>query len=100
MLLHHFTRLRADRERRHERMLETDPWDLIIVDEAHHLNFDEAAGMTLAHRLIKKLQDGEQLKSIIFFTGTPHRGKHFGFFALMSLVRPDLFDPGNPWNSN
>ena len=74
-------------------MLETDPWDLIIVDEAHHLNFDEAAGMTLAHRLIKKLQDAEQLQSLIFFTGTPHRGKHFGFFALMSLVRPDLFDP-------
>ena len=91
-----FHTLRADRERRHERMLETDPWDLIFVDEAHHLNFDEAAGMTLAHRLIKKLQDGEQLKSIIFFTGTPHRGKHFGFFALMSLVRPDLFDPRKP----
>ena len=91
-----FHTMRADREGRHERMLETDPWDLIIVDEAHHLNFDEAAGMTLAHRLIKKLQDTEQLQSLIFFTGTPHRGKHFGFFALMSLVRPDLFDPRRP----
>jgi superfamily II DNA or RNA helicase len=91
-----FHTLREAREGRHERMLETDPWDLIIVDEAHHLNFDEAAGMTLAHRLIKKLQDADQLKSIIFFTGTPHRGKHFGFLALMSLVRPDLFDPRKP----
>ena len=91
-----FHTLRADREQRHERMLQTDPWDLIIVDEAHHLNFDEAAGMTLAHRLIRKLQDAEQLRSLIFFTGTPHRGKHFGFFALMSLVRPDLFDPRKP----
>jgi ERCC4-related helicase len=91
-----FHTLREDRERRHERMLQTDPWDLIIVDEAHHLNFDEAAGMTLAHRLIKKLQDSEQLQSLIFFTGTPHRGKHFGFLALMSLVRPDLFDPRKP----
>jgi ERCC4-related helicase len=88
-----FHTLRKDREGRHERMLQTDPWDLIIVDEAHHLNFDEAAGMTQAHRLIKKLQDSEQLQSIVFFTGTPHRGKHFGFLALMSLVRPDLFDP-------
>jgi superfamily II DNA or RNA helicase len=91
-----FHTLREGREGRHERMLQTDPWDLIIVDEAHHLNFDEAAGMTLAHRLIKKLQDAEQLQSLIFFTGTPHRGKHFGFLALMSLVRPDLFDPRKP----
>lgn len=88
-----FHTLRQDREGRHERMFETDPWDLIIVDEAHHLNFDEATGMTLAHRLIDKLQEADQLKSVLFFTGTPHRGKHFGFFALMSLVRPDLFDP-------
>jgi superfamily II DNA or RNA helicase len=91
-----FHTLRAEREGRHDRMLQTDPWDLIIVDEAHHLNFDEDAGMTLAHRLIKKLQDAEQLQSLIFFTGTPHRGKHFGFLALMSLVRPDLFDPRKP----
>ena len=91
-----FHTLREGREGRHERMLETEPWDLIIVDEAHHLNFDEASGMTLAHRLIKKLQDAEQLGSLIFFTGTPHRGKHFGFLALMSLVRPDLFDPRKP----
>ncbi|HYD16450.1 MAG TPA: DEAD/DEAH box helicase [Candidatus Nanoarchaeia archaeon] len=91
-----FHTLRQDREARHERMLLTEPWDLIIVDEAHHLNFDEAAGMTLAHRLIKKLEDADQLQSLIFFTGTPHRGKHFGFLALMALVRPDLFDPRKP----
>jgi superfamily II DNA or RNA helicase len=91
-----FHTLREAHKGRHERMLETDPWDLIIVDEAHHLNFDEEAGMTLAHRLIKTLQDAEQLQSLLFFTGTPHRGKHFGFLALMSLVRPDLFDPRKP----
>lgn len=91
-----FHTLREDRKRRHERMLQTEPWDLIIVDEAHHLNFDEAAGMTLAHRLLKKLQDAERFQSLLFFTGTPHRGKHFGFLALLSLVRPDLFDPRKP----
>lgn len=91
-----FHTLREDRGGRHDRMLQTDPWDLIIVDEAHHLNVDEAAGMTLAHRLIKKLQDAGRLQSLLFFTGTPHRGKHFGFLALMALVRPDLFDPRKP----
>lgn len=91
-----FHTLREDRDGRHERMLQTDPWDLIIVDEAHHLNVDDQAGMTLAHRLIKKLQDANQLQSVLLFTGTPHRGKHYGFLALMSLVRPDLFDPRRP----
>jgi superfamily II DNA or RNA helicase len=91
-----FHTLREDREGRHDRMLQTDPWDLIIVDEAHHLNVDEQAGMTLAHRLIKKLQDADRLQSLLLFTGTPHRGKHYGFLALMSLVRPDLFDPRRP----
>ena len=91
-----FHTLREDRDGRHDRMLQTDPWDLIIVDEAHHLNADETSGMTLAHRLIKKLQDAERLSSLLFFTGTPHRGKHFGFLALMALVRPDLFDPRKP----
>jgi superfamily II DNA or RNA helicase len=91
-----FHTLREDRDGRHDRMLQTDPWDLIIVDEAHHLNVDEQAGMTLAHRLIKKLQDADRLQSLLLFTGTPHRGKHYGFLALMSLVRPDLFDPRRP----
>jgi len=88
-----FHTLRDDKDGRHDRMLDTDPWDLIIVDEAHHLNFDERKGMTNAHALIRKLQNEEKLQSLLLFTGTPHRGKHFGFFALMSLVRPDLFDP-------
>ena len=88
-----FHTLRDDKDGRHDRMLDTEPWDLIIVDEAHHLNFDEHMGMTDAHALIRKLQQEEKLQSLLLFTGTPHRGKHFGFFALMSLVRPDLFDP-------
>ena len=91
-----FQTLRDDRKDRHERMLNAPAWDLVLVDEAHHLNFDEATGMTLGHRLVKKLQDASQFQSLLLFTGTPHRGKHFGFLALMSLVRPDLFDPRKP----
>lgn len=91
-----FHTLREDRDDRHERMTQADPWDLIIVDEAHHLNVDEQSGMTLAHRLIRRLQDAGRLESLLLFTGTPHRGKHYGFLALMALVRPDLFDPRRP----
>ena len=31
-----------------------------------------------------------------FLYGYPHRGKNFGFFALLNLLRPDLFDPSKP----
>jgi len=33
---------------------------------------------------------------MIFFTGTPHRGKNYGFLALLGLLRPDLFNPREP----
>ena len=84
--------LRLDRRGRHTRILETDPWDLVVVDEAHHLNADEEHGFTLGYRLLKKLVDHNRVASIVFFTGTPHRGKNYGFLALLHLLRPDLFD--------
>ena len=88
--------LRSDRQGRQRRMLEADPWNIIMVDEAHHLNADEEQGPTLSYRLVKQLQDNGKVESIIFFTGTPHRGKKFGFLALLHLLRPDLFDPKKP----
>lgn len=88
--------LRKDSEGRHERLLEAEPWDLVVVDEAHHLNADEETGPTLGYRLIDKMLTQERIRSMVFFTGTPHRGKHYGFLSLLTLLRPDLFDPGKP----
>lgn len=88
--------LRADRNGRHDRILEAEPWDLLIVDEAHHLNADEGHGATLGYRFVEKLLDQKKVESCVFFTGTPHRGKAFGFWSLMKLLRPDLFDPKKP----
>jgi ERCC4-related helicase len=88
--------LRADRRARHERMLEAPGWDLLVVDEAHHLNSDEETGGTLAYRLVERLQEQGKVASMVFFTGTPHRGKEWGFWALLNLLRPDLFDPRKP----
>ena len=65
----------------------------MIVDEAHHLSVDERNGETLAYSLVSELQLRQKIGSLLFFTGTPHRGKDFGFFGLMQLVRPDLFRP-------
>ena len=79
-------------ERPRERLLAAEPWDLVIVDEAHHFQAQERAS-TLSYGLLRELQDAGRINSLILFTGTPHRGKDFGFLALMQLVRPDLFDP-------
>lgn len=87
-----FHTLRDDHKGRHDRLFKSEPWDLIIVDEAHHLNADEEGGPTLAYTLVSKLQEKKLVESIIFFTGTPHRGKNFGFLALLKILRPDLFD--------
>lgn len=84
--------LRDDRRGARKRLLEADPWDLIVVDEAHHLGADERTGQTLAYSLLADLEERRRISSLLFFTGTPHRGKDYGFFALMHLLRPDLFD--------
>jgi ERCC4-related helicase len=88
--------LRGEGDGRHDRMLEAEPWDIILVDEAHHLNADEERGPTLGYKLIDKLQAAGRIRAMVFFTGTPHRGKNFGFLSLMRLLRPDLFNPRQP----
>jgi superfamily II DNA or RNA helicase len=85
--------LRADNKGRHQRMLEAEPWDLLIVDEAHHLNTEEKSEPTQGFQLVESLLEEKKVESCIFFTGTPHRGKSWGFWSLMNLLRPDLFDP-------
>jgi ERCC4-related helicase len=88
--------LRLDRGGRHQRLLEADPWDMVVVDEAHHLNADEETGPTLGYKLAEGLLEAGRVGSMVFFTGTPHRGKNYGFLALLRLLRPDLFDPRRP----
>jgi ERCC4-related helicase len=93
MVVASFHTLRDDRRGARQRLLEADAWDLVVVDEAHHLSVDERAGATLAYSLVSDLEERNKINSLLFFTGTPHRGKDYGFFGLMQLVRPDLFDP-------
>jgi superfamily II DNA or RNA helicase len=84
------------REKRLMRFFDSPPWDLLIVDEAHHFNYDEQAGPTLSFKLMQKMHERRLLSSMVFFTGTPHRGKNFGFLQLLSLLRPDLINPKAP----
>ena len=88
--------LRDDRNGRHERLLDSDPWDLVIVDEAHHLNVDERNGATLGYDLIEKLDAAGKINGLILFTATPHRGKDYGFLSLLELLDPSRFSRDEP----
>ena len=85
--------LRADRNGRHDRLLDAPVWDMVVIDEAHHLNADEDTGKTLGFELVEKLNRAGKVTSCVLFTGTPHRGKNYGFWSLMSLLDADLFGP-------
>ncbi len=74
--------LRMDRNQRHQRLLESKPWDLLIVDEAHHLYVNERGEKTLGYSLVEKLVEMKRVASMLFFSGTPHRGQAYGFWAL------------------
>ncbi|MCR9293652.1 MAG: DEAD/DEAH box helicase [bacterium] len=88
--------LRIDNNGRQKRLLESEPWDVVLVDEAHHLNADEQAGPTLGFKLVQKLENANRVRSMVFFSGTPHRGKPYGFFSLLSLLRSDEFGAKKP----
>lgn len=88
--------MRLDKFGRWDRITEAKPWDLVLVDEAHHLNVDEDRGRTLSYRLVETLQERGRIHSMVFFTGTPHRGKDFGFLSLLKLLLPDEFDTQSP----
>ena len=88
--------LRLDKGGRWDRLLDAEPWDLVLVDEAHHMNVDEHEGRTLSYQLVERLQERGKVRSLVLFTGTPHRGKDIGFLSLLKLLRPQDFDPEKP----
>ena len=88
--------LRLDKGDRWERLFDAKPWDLVLIDEAHHMNVDEQGHRTLSYQLVERLQERGKIQSLVLFTGTPHRGKDTGFLSLLKLLRPEDFDPEQP----
>ena len=88
--------LRLDKGKRWGRLFAAKPWDLMLIDEAHHLNVDEQGHRTLSYQLVEGLQERGKVQSLVLFTGTPHRGRDKGFLSLLKLLRPDDFDPEQP----
>jgi len=88
-----FPTLEVNNNERQNRLLDSEPWDFVIVDEAHHMNAAVQTGKTLQYQLFEKMEKANKIISAVFFTGTPHRGFDFGFWSLMKLLAPNIFDP-------
>ena len=78
-------------EKHKELLLSSDPWDVIIFDEAHRLSrrqwgqkFDASDRFHLAAEL-RKLTD-----AMVLLSATPHQGMQDKFQALLELLRPEL----------
>lgn len=64
--------------------LEKAFWDLIIIDEAHHVSFKGTR--TLSYRLAGLL--GSRSDALILLSATPHNGKSESFASLMKMLDP------------
>lgn len=64
------------------------PWDMVIVDEAHHLNW-RAGRASKAYRLVEKLATTSP--SLVLITATPHQLGLETHFGLLRLIDPGRF---------
>ena len=65
-------------------------WDVVIVDEAHHMAGYEKRE-TLAYQLGQIL--GQQARHLVLATATPHKGDAANFLKLLQLLDPGIHDP-------
>lgn len=66
----------------------TSPWDILIVDEAHHLEYNEI-DVSPEYTAIEKLS--EITTSVLLLTATPDQLGHRSHFARLRLLDPNRF---------
>ncbi|GIU43182.1 RNA polymerase-associated protein RapA [Shewanella algidipiscicola] len=75
------------KKKRLEQALDAD-WDLMVVDEAHHLEWSEEAP-SRAYRVVEALS--EVVPGVLLLTATPDQLGHQSHFARLRLLDPDRF---------
>lgn len=70
-----------------EQALEAD-WDLVIVDEAHHLAYEENQ-VSREYQIVEQLS--AQTAGLLLLTATPEQLGKLGHFARLRLLDPDRF---------
>jgi superfamily II DNA or RNA helicase len=81
------------RPARMERLLRAPRWDVVVVDEAHHLSrirYGNKIHTTQNYRLAEAIKDHS--RDLLFLSATPHQGDGFQFWSLVSLLDEHLFD--------
>ena len=81
------------RPARMERLMNAPRFDLIIVDEAHHVSrirYGKKQQTTQNYRLMEALQG--HTRDLLFLSATPHQGDNFQFWSLVNLLDNHLFD--------
>lgn len=81
---------RFKNENQLELLLQAEPWDLVIFDEAHRLTrrqygmkYSSSQRFDLARELRSRTE------SILLLTATPHQGQQDSFAALLELIHPE-----------
>ena len=71
------------RSARHVAAVQAQPWDLVIVDEAHHVKNRVTAGW--------KLIDGLRSRFLLLLTATPIETDLEELYSLVTLIKPGQF---------
>ncbi|MGI2092913.1 RNA polymerase-associated protein RapA [Shewanella oncorhynchi] len=75
------------KKKRLDQALDAD-WDLLVVDEAHHLEWTEEAP-SRAYQVVEALS--EVIPGVLLLTATPDQLGHESHFARLRLLDPDRF---------
>src|SRR5262249_5932974 len=70
---------------------QSKPWDVIVVDECHHLSAWEQDGgkPSQAYKLVQGLIERQGSSGrVILMSGTPHQGHQTRFENLLNLLKP------------
>jgi superfamily II DNA or RNA helicase len=64
-------------------------WDLVIVDEAHHMSASDETHKSLRYKLGELLRDTSD--HILLLTATPHKGDPVNFSLFLQLLDEDAY---------
>ena len=69
-------------------LADVTPWDLVIVDEAHHLATEKNIQK---YDFMARVRELGKARNLLFLTATPHSGNVKHFTHMLQLLREDLF---------
>ena len=77
----------TDNPKWYEALIDED-WDLMVVDEAHHLNWQQD-NASIEYQCIEQLS--QTIPGVLLLTATPDQLGHESHFARLRLLDPDRF---------